>query len=62
MGANALNKTKNLVKDPKGTLNKLTDSAEDAIKKGEEAIKISTDKTDKYFNITSAPCVGKYCR
>ena len=62
MGANALNKTKNLVKDPKGTLNKLTDSAEDAIKKGEAAIKTSTDKTDKYFNITSAPCVGKYCR
>jgi hypothetical protein len=66
MGTDALNKTKKLAADPKGTLNKLTDGAEDAINKAEGgisgAMKTTTDKADNYFNITSAPCVGKYCR
>ena len=40
----------------------MTDMAEDAASSAQGAMKDSVNKTDKYFNITSAPCVGKYCR
>jgi hypothetical protein len=70
VGKNAFGRARaistNKIKNPRATLDNITDKAEDSANKAKASILglvgTSTDKTDKYFNITSAPCVGKYCR